>query len=131
MRKYNFQKLHTDYTYLFEIIYKENRIVCDYDFEDVVLLGVINTKTGIEVNLHSDTEDVRIQNIIKNIGLNVVTRYNTFGEGFDVLKKEISKSKEGYVNLIELTKNDILKLELGKNKGMSAKKFWNKIDTWK
>ena len=95
--KYNFQKLHTDYTYLFEIIYKENRIVCDYDFEDVVLLGMINTKTGIEVNLHSDTEDVRIQNIIKNIGLNVVTRYNTFGEGFDVLKKEISKSKEGYV----------------------------------
>jgi RNA ligase len=97
LRKYNFQKLHTDYTYLFEIIYKENRIVCDYDFEDVVLLGVINTKTGIEVNLHSDTEDVRIQNIIKNIGLNVVTRYNTFGEGFDELKREISNSKEGYV----------------------------------
>jgi RNA ligase len=95
--KYNFQKLHTDYTYLFEIIYKENRIVCDYDFEDVVLLGVINTKTGIEVNLHNDTEDVRIQNIIKNIGLNVVTRYNTFGEGFDELKREISNSKEGYV----------------------------------
>jgi RNA ligase len=95
--KYNFQKLHTDYTYLFEIIYKENRIVCEYDFEDVVLLGVIHTKTGIEVNLHSDTEDVRIQNIIRNIGLNVVTRYNTFGEGFDELKKEISNSKEGYV----------------------------------
>ena len=95
--KYNFQKLHTDYTYLFEIIYKENRIVCEYDFEDVVLLGVINTKTGIEVNLNSDTEDVRIQNIIKNIGFNVVTRYNTFGEGFDELKKEISNSKEGYV----------------------------------
>lgn len=38
---------------------------------------------------------------------------------------------QGYVNLIELTKNDILKLELGKNKNMSAKKFWNKIDTWK
>ena len=95
--KYNFQKLHTDYTYLFEIIYKENRIVCNYDFEDVVLLGVINTKTGIEVNLNSDTEDVRIQNIIKNIGLNVVMRYNTFGEGFDELKREISNSKEGYV----------------------------------
>jgi RNA ligase len=95
--KYNFQKLHTDYTYLFEIIYKENRIVCDYDFEDVVLLGVINTKTGIEVNLHNDTEDVRIQNIIRNIGLNVVMRYNTFGEGFDELKREISNSREGYV----------------------------------
>jgi RNA ligase len=95
--KYNFQKLHTDYTYLFEIIYKENRIVCDYDFEDVVLLGIINTKTGSEVNLHSDSEDIRIQNIVKNIGFNVVMRYNTFGEGFDVLKREISNSKEGYV----------------------------------
>ncbi len=95
--KYNFEKLHTDYTYLFEIIYKENRIVCDYDFEDVVLLGIINTKTGSEVNLYSDTEDVRIQNIVKNIGFNIVMRYNTFGEGFDVLKKEISNSKEGYV----------------------------------
>jgi RNA ligase len=95
--KYNFEKLHTDYTYLFEIIYKENRIVCDYDFEDVVLLGIINTKTGSEVNLHSDTEDVRIQNIVKNIGFNVVMKYNTFGEGFDVLKREISNAKEGYV----------------------------------
>ncbi len=36
-------------------------------------------------------------NIVKNIGLNVVTRYNTFGEGFDELKREISNSKEGYV----------------------------------
>jgi RNA ligase len=97
LEKYNFEKLHTDYTYLFEIIYKENRIVCDYDFEDVVLLGIIHIKTGNEVNLHSDTEDIRIQNILKNIGFNVVMRYNTFGEGFDVLKKEISNSKEGYV----------------------------------
>jgi RNA ligase len=97
LEKYNFEKLHTDYTYLFEIIYKENRIVCDYDFEDVVLLGVINKKTGIEVNLNSDIEDIRIQNIVKNIGFNVVMRYNTFGEGFDVLKREISNSKEGYV----------------------------------
>jgi RNA ligase len=97
LEKYNFEKLHTDYTYLFEIIYKENRIVCDYDFEDVVLLGVINKKTGIEVNLNSDTENIRIQNIVKNIGFNVVMRYNTFGEGFNVLKKEISNSKEGYV----------------------------------
>jgi len=95
--KYNFEKLHTDYTYLFEIIYKENRIVCDYDFEDIILLGIINTKTGSEVNLYSDVEDVRIQNIVKNIGFNIVMRYNTFGEGFDVLKREISNSKEGYV----------------------------------
>ncbi len=97
LEKYNFEKLHTDYTYLFEIIYNENRIVCDYDFEDVVLLGIINTKTGNEVNLNGSNEDIRIQNMINNIGLRVVTLYKTWGEGYDLLKEEIPKDKEGYV----------------------------------
>ena len=97
LEKYNFEKLHTDYTYLFEIIYNENRIVCNYDFEDIVLLGIINTKTGNEVNLNNDTEDIRIKNIISNIGFPVVTLYKTWGEDWETLKKEISKDKEGYV----------------------------------
>jgi len=97
LEKYNFEKLHTDYTYLFEIIYNENRIVCDYDFEDVVLLGIINTKTGNEVNLNGSNEDIRIQNMINNIGLRVVTLYKTWGEDWKTLKKEIPSSKEGYV----------------------------------
>jgi RNA ligase len=43
------------YTYLFEIIYKQNRIVCDYgDMEDIILLAVINTKTGREYDIHDD-----------------------------------------------------------------------------
>lgn len=34
-------------TYLFEIIYPENRIVCDYgDMDDLVLLGVVNIEHG-------------------------------------------------------------------------------------
>jgi RNA ligase len=97
LEKYNFEKLHTDYTYLFEIIYNENRIVCNYDFEDIVLLGIINTKTGNEVNLNNDTEDIRIKNIISNIGFRIVTLYKTWGEDWETLKKEISKDKEGYV----------------------------------
>lgn len=97
MEKYNFEKLHTDYTYLFEIIYNENRIVCNYDFEDIVLLGIINTKTGNEVNLNNDTEDIRIKNIISNIGFRIVTLYKTWGEDWETLKKEISKDNEGYV----------------------------------
>jgi len=95
--KYNFERLHPDYTYLFEIIYKENRIVCDYDFEDIVLLGIINTKTGDEVNLHSDNEDIRLKNMISNIGFRVVMLYKTWGEGYDLLQEEIPKDKEGYV----------------------------------
>ncbi|WP_052062021.1 RNA ligase [Rhodococcoides fascians] len=34
------------FTYLVEIIYKANRIVVDYDFEDLVLLGVVDNTSG-------------------------------------------------------------------------------------
>jgi RNA ligase len=82
---------------LFEIIYKENRIVCDYDYDDLVLLGMINTKTGDEINIHNDDEDVRFKNMISNIGFRVVMLYKTWGEGYDLLKEEISNDREGYV----------------------------------
>jgi RNA ligase len=36
-----------DCTYLFEIIYPENRIVVKYDFPELVLLDVIETSTGL------------------------------------------------------------------------------------
>jgi hypothetical protein len=97
LEKYNFKRLHTNYTYLFEIIYKENRIVCDYDYEDIVLLGMIETKTGNEVNIHNNNEDIRFKNMISNIGFRVVMLYKTWGETYDLLKEEIQKDREGYV----------------------------------
>ncbi len=97
LEKYNFERLNTGYTYLFEIIYKENRIVCNYDYEDLVLLGMINTKTGDEVNIRNDSEDIRFKNMISNIGFRVVMLYKTWGEGYDLLKEEISNDREGYV----------------------------------
>lgn len=40
------------YTYLFEILYPENRIVLDYgDTRDLVLLGAVNIKTGRSVHV--------------------------------------------------------------------------------
>ncbi len=98
LEKYDYNRLAKDYTYLFEIIYPENRIVCNYDFEDLILLGMIHTKTGDEVNIHNDNnEDIRLKNLIKNLNIKVVTLYKTWGEGYDLLKEEISKDKEGYV----------------------------------
>lgn len=42
--------LDPDFTYLFEIVYPENRICVDYgDMEDLVLLGVLHTESGVEV----------------------------------------------------------------------------------
>jgi RNA ligase len=98
LEKYDYNRLHTDYTYLFEIIYPENRIVCVYDFEDLVLLGMVHTESGNEVNIrNTNNEDIRLNNMIDNLGFRVVTLYKTWGEGFDLLKEEISKDREGYV----------------------------------
>jgi RNA ligase len=80
-----------DNTYLFEIIYPENRIVVDYGNEEkLVVLGAFHTETGEEIPDSSLfwTQDA---------GFEVVTTYKTWGEGYDLLKEEISKDKEGYV----------------------------------
>ena len=42
-------------TYLFEIIYPANRIVVDYgNTEELVLLAIIDTETGEDIDIHSD-----------------------------------------------------------------------------
>lgn len=49
LEHYDLSFLDKNNTYCFEIIFKENRIVVDYgDYEDVILTGVFNTKTGEE-----------------------------------------------------------------------------------
>ena len=107
LSKYDYNKLHKNFTYLFEIIYSENRIVCSYDFEDVVLLGVINTKDGYEVDLYGES-DLRIQNLVKNIGLNVVKRYDGISD-YSVLKNMIRDDAEGFV--VHFSNGDRMKVK--------------------
>lgn len=40
------------FTPLFEIIYPENRIVVEYDFSGLVLIGMVNIETGAEMSYH-------------------------------------------------------------------------------
>ena len=88
--KLNKSALIPGYTYLAEIIYPENRIVVDYgDEEKLVVLGAYNNETGKEVEVEVDE--------MVNEGWEVVMKYKTWGEGYDLLKEEISKDKEGYV----------------------------------
>jgi len=56
--KYPDVELNTDYTYVFEIIYPQNRIVLDYgDMHDLILLAEIHTESGLEaMNIGSDSE---------------------------------------------------------------------------
>jgi hypothetical protein len=77
--------LNKDFTYLFEIIYKENRIVIDYgDTEDLILLGVINKNDGSEISIEDvDLEFNKVQNIDE--------------KDFSKLKKNYIENEEGYV----------------------------------
>jgi len=59
--KYGTGKFNRDKTYLFEIIYPENRIVIDYkDKKELVLLAVINTDNADETHVDVETEARRL-----------------------------------------------------------------------
>jgi RNA ligase len=87
-KRLNYDKICTiGYTYLFEIIYPENRIVVDYGKEErLVLLGVMDKK-GEEFPYSE----------IEGEGWDIVMKYKTWGEDWETLKREISKDNEGYV----------------------------------
>jgi hypothetical protein len=108
LKNYDYEKLHKNYTYLFEIIYKENKIVVQYDYDDLILLGMIETKTGYEVDLHEEGNDVRLKNLIHNLGLKVVRKFGGV-KSYEPLKHFIPDSKEGYV--VRFTNGDRIKIK--------------------
>jgi RNA ligase len=78
-----FPKLDNDKTYLFEIIYPENRIVVDYGgMNDLVLLAIIDNHTGHE---H-----------IADIGFNIVKKYDGIND-LQQLKTLEAANREGFV----------------------------------
>jgi hypothetical protein len=106
LSKYDYDKLHKDYTYLFEIIYNDNRIVVRYNYEDVVLLGMIHTKSGEEIDIHNGP--TRFMNMISNIGLKVVKKYDGIKD-YSVLKGMIGDNEEGYV--VRFSNGDRMKIK--------------------
>lgn len=82
--KYSNLSLDPSLTYLFEIIYPENRIVLNYGkMEDLVLLAVIDTKTNKELDLEQNS-----------FGFNFCKKYSCSLD--HILGKEIDNF-EGYV----------------------------------
>ena len=80
---------HPAYTYLFEIIYNDNRIVVNYDFEDVVLLARIPThKEGIVEN--------EVQGPGFQSSFRVVKRYDGIKD-YKELKNMVKDNQEGFV----------------------------------
>jgi RNA ligase len=86
-QKHNYQDIIVEgYTYLFEIIYPENRIVVDYNGEErLVLLGVINTETGEELP-HNELFE----------GFDVVKKYDGVRD-YSELKGKVEQNTEGFV----------------------------------
>jgi RNA ligase len=91
LKKYNFQPIPKGYTTLVEIIYPENRIVCDYVGEEsLVVLSMINNSSGKELDYTS------LLYISDETRMPVVKKYDAV-EDYKTLKSLISKDREGYV----------------------------------
>lgn len=77
-------KLEKGKTYLFEIIYPQNRIVVDYgDMEELVLLAIIDNETGLDLPLEA-------------IGFPIVKKYHGIKD-ITKLKELEEANKEGFV----------------------------------
>jgi len=92
--KDKFKFLDKKWTYIFEILYKQNRVVIDYgDKDDIVLLAVIDNKTG---------EEYDITNPQINPGFETVKEYTEFrGKTFRQLQKMNINNEEGFVLVYE------------------------------
>lgn len=97
-REYNLTWINKTNTYLFEIIYPENRIVVDYNGkEKLVLLGVIGSKTGHEYSYE-------YLDIVANLLVNdeekareiVVKKYNGI-TNYKEVKAMVKDDQEGFV----------------------------------
>lgn len=80
----SFSLLDKNKTYVFEIIYPENRIVVDYGSEEkLVLLAIVDTQSGAEFPL-------------EDIGFPIVEKYDGI-QDVDLLKALNHDNKEGFI----------------------------------
>lgn len=85
---YNTAELRKEFTYLFEIIYPENRIVVNYgDEERLVLLDVIHNLTGIGFGPDG----------FRRYGFDVVKKYDGVKDFSTAREKFSGENKEGFV----------------------------------
>ncbi|MDA4129253.1 MAG: hypothetical protein OK457_00635 [Thaumarchaeota archaeon] len=113
------------YTSLFEIIYNENRIVLKYDFEGLVLIGLVNKKTGDDIDA-----DV-LQNIAEANGFEVAEQI--VGSNLKRLQEMNIPNEEGYVLTYPISQRPPLKVKIKMADyvrlhrivtGMNARSIW-------
>ena len=90
-QQYNVEVLPKGYTTVVEIIYPENRIVCDYGGDELlVVLSMVSNASGKEL----DYDSMMSFNEVSKIP--VVKKYDGI-ENYDTLKSMIGNDREGYV----------------------------------
>jgi T4 RnlA family RNA ligase len=99
-KEYNYQDIIVDgFTYLFEIIYPENRIVVNYgDQERLVLLGIVKTESGEELPYDD----------ISFYGWDIVNKHDGIRD-YSELKSKIDNNAEGFV--IRFSNGDRMKIK--------------------
>jgi RNA ligase len=101
LNKYKYRYSSTDCTYLFEIIYPENRIVVNYGTnEKLVMLAVIQTNSGEEYDIYDWKYN--------ELGFELVKKYDGIKD-YSTLKSMISNNAEGYV--IRFSNGDRMKIK--------------------
>ena len=76
------------HTPVFEIIYQQNRIVVDYDFEGMVLLGIVDNYMGRELS----------RELVESMGyFNRVLVVKAFNKSLSECAAENNLNEEGYV----------------------------------
>lgn len=87
-KKYPLSYLDKTKTYLFEIIYPENRIVIDYSgLEDIVLLAIFDIKTGEEMSYE----------VVKKCEFPVVKRFDGIKDITQIRTTLAKDNSEGFV----------------------------------
>ncbi len=99
-KEHNFQDMLVEgHSYLFEIIYPENRIVVDYEGQErLVLLGIIKTETGEEI-LYDD---------IVVAPWDIVEKYDGIRD-YSELKNKVLQNHEGFV--VRFSNGDRIKIK--------------------
>lgn len=99
-KEYNFNDILVDgHTYLFEIIYPENRIVVDYEGQErLVLLGIIKTETGEEIPY----DDIVVA------PWDIVEKYDGIRD-YSELKGKVLQNHEGFV--VRFSNGDRMKIK--------------------
>ena len=98
-KKYNDLLLSRSNTYLFEIIYPENRIVVDYGNEEkLVMLGEIHTELGEELDVMFNVD----------LGFDVVKKYSSITD-YKQLKAMVKDDQEGFI--VKFSNGDRIKIK--------------------